>query len=214
MGNAQLASVCDASAGYWNPALLSMVSDKPTVSLMHADYFAGIAKYDFAAVAVPNKQNKSTIGFTLLRFAVDDIPNTLFLVEPDGSLNYNNIQSFSSADYAFLFSYAKQLKKIKNYDVSIGANTKIIYRKVGSFASAWGFGLDAAVAFTSQRWKFGAVIKDVTTTFNAWNFTFSEKEKQVLYLTNNKIPIQSTELTQPRLMLGAAHSFNINKSLI
>ena len=61
MGNAQLASVCDASAGYWNPALLSMVSDKPTVSLMHADYFAGIAKYDFAAVAVPNKQNKSTI---------------------------------------------------------------------------------------------------------------------------------------------------------
>jgi hypothetical protein len=96
--------------------------------------------------------------------------------------------------------------------VSVGANTKIIYRKVGTFASAWGFGLDAAVAFTSQRWKFGAVIKDVTTTFNAWNFTFSEKEKQVLYLTNNKIPIQSTEITQPRLMLGAAHLFNLNKS--
>jgi hypothetical protein len=213
MGNAQLASVEDATAGYWNPALLSAVSDQPTVSLMHADYFAGIAKYDFAAVAIPNKENKSTIGFSLLRFAVDDIPNTLFLVEPDGSLNYNNIQSFSSADYAFLFSYAKQIKKIKNYDVSFGANTKIIYRKVGTFASAWGFGLDAAIAFTSQRWKFGAVIKDVTTTFNAWNFTFTEKEKQVLYLTNNKIPIQSTELTQPRLMLGAAHFFNLNKSL-
>ena len=130
MGNAQLASVQDATAGYWNPALLTTVLDQPTVSLMHADYFAGIAKYDFAAVAIPNKANKSTIGFSLLRFAVDDIPNTLFLVEPDGSLNYNNIQSFSSADYAFLFSYAKQLKKIKNYDVSFGANTKIIYRKV------------------------------------------------------------------------------------
>jgi len=124
---------------------------------MHADYFAGIVKYDFAAVAIPNKVNKSTIGFSLLRFAVDDIPNTLFLVEPDGSLNYNNIQSFSSADYAFLFSYAKQLKKVKYLDVIFVANTKIIYRKVGTFASAWGFGLDAAVAFSCQRWMFGAV---------------------------------------------------------
>jgi hypothetical protein len=28
--------------------------------------------------------NKRTLGITAIRFGVDDIPNTLFLVEPDG----------------------------------------------------------------------------------------------------------------------------------
>jgi hypothetical protein len=65
---------------------------------MHAEYFAGIGKYDFAGIAFPSANNKRTIAITGLRFAVDDIMNTLFLVEPDGSINYNNIQSFSSAD--------------------------------------------------------------------------------------------------------------------
>src|SRR6476620_5850933 len=95
MGNAQVASAADATAGYWNPAGLTGVKDIPNAGLMHADYFAGIAKYDYASLAIPVQDNRRTLGFSILRFAVDDIPNTLFLVEPDGSVNYNNIQSFS-----------------------------------------------------------------------------------------------------------------------
>ena len=102
MGNAQVASAEDATAGYWNPAGLTGVKDHPNAGIMHAEYFAGIAKYDYLSLAVPVQDNKRTLGFSLLRFAVDDIPNTLFLVEPDGSINYGNIQSFSSADYALL----------------------------------------------------------------------------------------------------------------
>jgi len=79
------------------------------LNVMHAEYFAGIGKYDFAGVAFPSPNKKRTVAITGLRFAVDDIMNTLFLVEPDGSINYNNIQSFSSADYAFLISFAQQL---------------------------------------------------------------------------------------------------------
>ena len=109
MGGAQVASVNDGTAGYWNPAGLTHVKEYPVLSLMHAEYFSGIAKYDYASIAIPVQDNKRTIGFSLLRFAVDDIPNTLFLVEPDGSINYNNIQAFSSADYAFLFSFAQNL---------------------------------------------------------------------------------------------------------
>ena len=211
MGNAQIASVNDATSGYWNPAGLTEVVDEPNIAIMHADYFAGIAKYDFVSVAVPVQDKKRTLGFSMLRFAVDDIPNTLFLVEPDGSINYNNIQTFSSADYAFLFSYAQSYKTTDNYKINIGANAKVIYRKVGSFASAWGFGLDAGVNMIGNKWRVGVVAKDITSTFNAWSFKFTEKEKQALYLTNNDIPLRSTEMTAPRIVLGGSYDFTINK---
>ncbi len=213
MGNAQVASVNDASAGYWNPAGLTGVKDNPDISLMHAEYFSGIAKYDYASIAIPVQDNKRTIGFSLLRFAVDDIPNTLFLVEPDGSINYNNIQAFSSADYAFLFSFAQNLREDEDRLISFGANAKVIYRKVGQFANAWGFGLDAGVQMRGERWRLGLMARDVTTTFNAWSFKFTEQEKEVLYLTKNDIPVKSTEVTAPRIVLGGAYNFHIGEKV-
>ena len=213
MGNAQIASVNDATAGYWNPAGLVAVKDNPSLSIMHADYFAGIAKYDYAAIALPVDNNRRTLGFSLLRFAVDDIPNTLFLVEPDGTINYNNIQTFSSADYAFLFSYAQTYKQTENSLISFGANAKVIYRKVGKFASAWGFGIDAGIQMRKDKWYLGVVARDITTTFNAWSFNFTEREKEVLYLTNNAVPVRSTEMTAPRVILGGGYDFRLAKSV-
>lgn len=213
MGGAQVASAKDASAGYWNPAKLAFIRDQPEMSFMHAEYFAGIGKYDFAAIALPLKDDKRTLGFTILRFAVDDIPNTLFLIEPDGSVNYNNITTFSSADYALLFSYAQQLIQKNDQSLSFGVNTKVIHRSVGSFAKAWGFGLDAGIYYQHKNWRWATIIRDATTTFNAWSFSFTDKEKEILYLTNNSIPIKSTELTAPRLVLAANKFFKINSTL-
>lgn len=211
MGSAQVASVADGTAGYWNPAGLVGVRDHAQINLMHAEYFAGIGKYDFASVAFPGTNNKRTFAITGLRFAVDDIMNTLFLVEPDGSLNYNNIQSFSSADYAFILSYGQKLKESEKKNVHFGINAKVIHRNVGKFAKAWGFGLDAGLQVFSNRWKFGVAARDISTTFNAWSFSFTEREKEVLYLTNNEIPVKSTEMTAPRLILGIARDFQLSK---
>ena len=211
MGSSQVASVMDGTAGYWNPAGLVGVKDQPNLNLMHAEYFAGIGKYDYASIAFPTTNNKRTLAITGLRFAVDDIMNTLFLVEPDGSINYNNIQAFSSADYAFLFSFAQKLKESEKKNVHFGINAKVIHRNVGKFAKAWGFGLDAGLQILSNKWKFGIVGRDITTTFNAWTFNFTEKEKEVLYLTNNEIPVKSTELTAPRLVLGVGRDFKLGK---
>ncbi|MBC7873551.1 MAG: hypothetical protein H7Y01_06135, partial [Ferruginibacter sp.] len=171
MGSAQVASVNDGTAGYWNPAGLVGVRDHPEVNLMHAEYFAGIGKYDYAGIALPTSNNKRTIGITALRFAVDDIMNTLFLVEPDGSLNYNNIQAFSSADYAFIFSLGQKLKESEKKNVHFGVNAKVIHRSVGKFAKAWGFGLDAGLQIFSNQWRFGIAGRDITSTFNAWSFS-------------------------------------------
>ena len=213
MGSSQVASVMDGTAGYWNPAGLVGVKDHPNLNLMHSEYFAGIGKYDYASIAFPTTNNKRTIAITGLRFAVDDIMNTLFLVEPDGSINYNNIQAFSSADYAFLFSMAQKLKESEKKNVHFGINAKVIHRNVGRFAKAWGFGIDAGLQVFSNKWKFGIVGKDITTTFNAWSFSFSEREKEVLYLTNNEIPVKSTELTSPRLVLGIGRDFKFSKKV-
>ncbi|MBL0272145.1 MAG: PorV/PorQ family protein [Chitinophagaceae bacterium] len=213
MGSAQVASVSDGTAGYWNPAGLVGIKDFPQVNLMHAEYFAGIGKYDYVGIAFPTANNKRTIGITGLRFAVDDIMNTLFLVEPDGSINYNNIQAFSSADYAFIFSFAQKLKEKGKRNIHFGLNAKVIHRSVGKFAKAWGFGIDAGLQIYSNKWKFGIAGRDITSTFNAWSFNFTEREKEVLYLTNNEIPVKSTELTAPRLVLGVARDFKIGKKL-
>jgi len=213
MGGAQAASVNDGTAGYWNPAGLVGVQDFPEINLMHASYFDNIGKYDYASFSIPENDNNRVIGITALRFAVDDIPNTLFLVQPDGSLNYGNISAFSSADYGFLFSYAQKIRDDDDLKMSFGANAKVIYRKVGHFATAWGFGLDAGFKLQKDRYNLGIVVKDITTTFNAWSFHFTDKEKEVLYLTENDIPVKSTELTAPRLTIGNSYNFRLGSSV-
>ncbi|MDI3319909.1 PorV/PorQ family protein [Pinibacter soli] len=212
MGNAQIASVEDGTAGYWNPAGLVNVKNAPQVNLMHAEYFAGIGKYDYGNLAIPLNDGKRTLGISVLRFAVDDIPNTVFLVQPDGTLNFDNITTFSSADYAFLFSLAQEVELKNESKFNFGVNAKIIHRKAGDFATAWGFGFDAGVQYQSGNLKLGAVARDVTTTFNAWSYNIGEQMREVFYVTNNEVPVKSTELTAPKLILGGAYNFNISKS--
>lgn len=213
MGSAQVASVTDGTAGYWNPAGLANVKDYGTVNLMHAEYFAGIGKYDYASLALPLSNNKRTLGISALRFAVDDIMNTLFLVEPDGSVNYNNIQAFSSADYAFLLSLAQKVQETENKTINFGINAKVIHRSVGTFAKAWGFGLDAGLQIRTGGWRIGISARDISTTFNTWSFSFTEREKEALYLTNNDIPVKSTEMTAPRVIFGAGRQFKFSDKL-
>ncbi len=212
MGNAQAASVEDATAGYWNPGGLMYVKDRPEVELMHAEYFAGIGTYDYGAAAFPLSDKKHVLGISILRFGVDNIPNTLYLVGPDGSVNYNNITTFSSADYAFLFSYAQDLSLFGSRGPAIhaGGSVKVIYREVGSFAHAWGFGVDLGLRSDYKNWEFGLMAKDLTSTFNAWQFSFTDQEKQALYLTDNNIPVKSTEITLPSLIAAAGYHFMIH----
>ncbi len=213
MGSAQVASVDDGSSGYWNPAGLVNVKDEPQLSLMHAEYFAGIGKYDYGSLALPLKDKKRVIALSVLRFAVDDIPNTIFLIEPDGTINFSNVSSFSSADYAFLLSFAQEVKLKNNKKINGGLNAKIIHRKAGDFTTAWGFGFDAGIQMQAEKWKIGIVARDVTTTFNAWSFNLTEKMREVFYVTENDIPVRSTELTAPRIILGGAYDFTINDKI-
>jgi hypothetical protein len=210
MSGAQVASVSDVTAGYWNPAGLALINKKFEIGLMHSEYFAGIAKFDYASVALPMQDKKRLLAFSLIRFGVDDIPNTLFLIEPDGSINYNNVTSFSVADYAGIISYAQSFSV---EGLRAGGNLKIVHRTAGDFASSWGVGIDIGAQYDLKHWHFGALGKDITTTFNAWSFNFSQDEQAIFSQTNNVIPENSIELTAPKLILGAAYSFEFGKKV-
>ncbi len=209
-GNAFVAQTDGASSGYWNPAGLVNVNKWLEISLMHSEYFAGIAKYDYLGLAHTINDN-SAVALTAIRFGVDDIPNTTQLIDNNGNIDYDKVTTFTAADYAFLFSYAHKLDKIKG--LSFGGNFKIIHRKVGDFAKSWGFGLDAGLQYkTEKNWKFGAMLRDVTSTFNAWIFTLDSETQEVFINTGNSLPQNGLELTLPRLILGGYKKIEFGKS--
>jgi len=207
MGNAVAATTHDVMSAYWNPAGMVHIPNSFQTGFMHSEYFAGIAKYDYLGFVVPLDSNKQALGFSAIRFAVDDIPNTLELVGPDGSINYDNVKSFSIGDYGFYLSYARQIVK----GLSAGGSAKIVHHKAGSFAKSWGFGMDFGAQYAYKDWRFGLMIKDITTTFNAWSFSFTDREKEVLELTDNVIPDNSLEITLPKIILAAAYTKTFKK---
>jgi hypothetical protein len=206
MSNAVTASSNNVNAGYWNPAGLLHIEDSEA-SFMHASYFANIAQYDYIAYA-KNIDDLSAWGISLIRFGVDDILNTTQLIDSQGNIDYNRISLFSTADYALTLSYARksQLK-----DIRYGVNAKVIRRIIGDFANSWGFGFDAALQYETNDWKFGVMLRDITTTYNVWAIDedkFNEI-KDAVEGQNQDLP-EDTEITMPKAQLGVARKFEFN----
>jgi hypothetical protein len=203
MGGAQIGAVRDVTAAYWNPAALTGIQHQYEFSLMHAEYFAGIAQYDYLGFSTP-LGNQNRVAVSLIRFGVDDIPDTRFLYDANGAINYNNIQFFNAADYALLLSFARDISdKIK-----LGANAKVIHRNVGKFAQAWGFGLDVGGIYIQKRMTLGLMVRDITTTYNAWTHN-AEMVRDIYSQTNNEVPINSVEITLPKAIASIAYDWKL-----
>lgn len=201
MGGAVNSSAEGVEAGFWNPAGLIHGEYTYDASLMHASWFASIANYDYLSLAFRPEGHKYKVGVSLIRFAIDDIQNTLNLVDAEGQVDYSRITKFSAADYALIGHLAMPLDLIE--DLYLGVNTKIIYRNIGPFAHSFGFGFDVGIQYRPKRWMFSAMFRDVTTTFNAW-FINEDLLKDAFESTGNELPENTIELTPPALTLGAA----------
>ena len=217
MSQSVISSVDDVTSGYWNPAGLTRLEGPVQASLMHSKYFAGLARYDYAGMAASVADNTAVMAFSVVRFAVDDIPDTSELIDSDGNINYDRVKSFSAADYAFILSYARNSKKRRKsgkenpVGLSYGGNIKVIHRKVGEYGKSFGFGLDFGLQYLKKNWSFGVMGRDITTTYNSWSYN-ADKLSTVYSSTGNEIPKNSTELTYPRIVLGTAYSNRLNKS--
>lgn len=207
MSNAVTAQTGDVNSGYWNPAGLLKLEDKQ-ISLMHANYFANIAQYDYAGFAMPI-DDRSAVGVSIIRFGVDDILNTTQLIDSQGNIDYNRISLFSTADYGLTVSYARSLPID---GLNYGVNAKVIHRIIGDFASSWGFGFDLGIQYISddEDWKFGLMLRDITTTYNTWTINQEEYEKikNAVPGENQELP-ETSEITLPKAQLGIAKKYII-----
>lgn len=213
MGNAIASSSEDVFSSFWNPAGLADIdSTKTQIGYMHV--FDGLYNYDVAAVALPTRKAGQSLGFTAIRFGVDGIPNTIFLVDESGNINPDNITTFNAADYGGYLSYSRNL----NTNLSMGGSAKVIHRNVGEFAKAWGAGIDVGLKYTHQNQNFRAVVfaRDIFGTYTSWDFNFEDPEiRQVFLDTGNEIPEDgSIEANTPNLVLGTSYLFHANKVTI
>ncbi|MEM9329008.1 MAG: hypothetical protein AAGA85_25315 [Bacteroidota bacterium] len=207
LGLSMVSHTDDVTAAYWNPAGLNQMESDFQLGLMHSDYFGGLANYDYGGFAA-SLQDDSKLALSVVRFSVDNIPDTRFLFDANGAIDYSQIRFFSATDYAFLLTYARELPILGG--IRVGGNTKIIHRMAGSFAKSWGFGIDLGAQKTWKGWDFGLMAKDIFGTFNAWSHQPDELE-DVYNLTGNEVPTNSLEVTLPRLILGASRRFEVFK---
>lgn len=208
MSKAVVATTNDVNSAYWNPAGLVNIRDYQG-SIMYASYFAGIANYNYAAFAMPIDK-ESALGISIIRFGVDDILNTTELIDSEGNIDFNRISLFSAADYALNISYAKNLIF---KDLYLGVNAKVVRRTIGDFANSWGFGFDAGIQYERKNWKFGLMVRDITTTFNIWsidNDAFASIQNAIPG-QNQELP-ETTEITKPKVQFGVARTFEIGRS--
>ncbi|MCY4001512.1 MAG: PorV/PorQ family protein [Bacteroidetes bacterium] len=212
MGGAYVAHTQNVNSVYWNPAGLTQ-TEYPEVAYMHAERFAGVVSFDFAAIAYP-VSHQSTVGLSFFRSGVNDIKNTLNAWDAERNQPKANpesyITSFSAADHAFLISYARKL----NDQLSVGASGKIIRRTIGNFADAWGYSLDAGAQWHNDRFKVGVQIQDLSTMLQSWSvntsaFTLEETNPETgnpytfTEVFDQELPTGDTYLVLPVIRLGS-----------
>ena len=210
MSQAVVASANDATAAFWNPAGLTDMRRDIQFGFMHHEHFAGIVKFDYGGLAVKFSE-KDAGAFTFIRSGVDDIPNTLELLDANGNVDYDRVQSFSAADYAFMFSYARKLDKKERW--SLGGSAKVVHRHIGGFGNGWGFGIDLGLRFKHKQWMAAAMIRDASSTITQFNYN-TDAFRVIFIETGNEVISSSTEIAVPRALIGVAYNLNIKDKFL
>lgn len=183
----------DVTAGYFNPAALSLVQ-YPQIAILHESRFGGQINYDFAGGVLPVGSNQ-TIGLSAIRLGLDGIKdsrNALIDVNGNGRLDdedrvdESKIKIGNAADWAIFGSYARKIDD----KLSVGGNLKVFYKTVLEH-SAWGLGIDASASYRPmENLTLGATLADATKSLLSWD-------------------TGAQEFIVPSLRLGAGYRYRI-----
>ena len=108
MGGAFTGIANDVTSGYYNPAGLANVN-YPQLALMHSEQFGNLVNYDYGAVAIPFQEDMS-FGFSVMRLAVDGIPDTrnALIDGQTGALINDIINIYARLDYSRITEFSNQ----------------------------------------------------------------------------------------------------------
>ncbi|MFA6583200.1 MAG: PorV/PorQ family protein [Elusimicrobiaceae bacterium] len=145
MGEAFTAAADDATALYWNPALLSAAPGN-SAALMHASYLEGTS-YDFAAASVKSGPNAFALG--IQRFSSGDMTE----FDDTGA----DIGSFSQVDTAFVLAYGRALGE----GYSLGGAAKYIHSRIMASADAYAFDFGLATPYYLDKVRFAVTAANI-----------------------------------------------------
>ena len=184
MGGAFVAISDDATAGTWNPAGLTRIPGRE-VHAQHAELFGGLVRHDQISFG-GTIGGVGSVGFSLLRVGVDNIPVTV-LEDPTRPIGPDNrpvrVGEVGTADYAVHLSYAHSARR----GLAVGGSIKLIRRKT-SFGTGFGYGVDVGViGELLPGLSYGLVLRDMTKS----RITYSNA---------------ATDRISPTALLGAAYT--------
>ncbi len=168
MGSAFTAVVQDPSAGWWNPAGLTAVTQIQFMgmySLMSMDRM-----HNFAGIALPLPwANTGSIGFGWVQFGVSDIDGRDFRGQPT--------EKFSDNEMAFSLSYAYQIQPY----VSVGLTGKYLHHSLADNNSN-GYGFDLGVIGNlNQQYYWGINLQNILGSLK-WDTISNRKESLPIVL--------------------------------
>lgn len=163
----------DVTAGYFNPAALSLVK-YPQIAIFHESRFGGLSNYDYAAATLPIAFNQ-TVALSAFRIGYgDDIKDTRgALIDQNGNgvideedrLDETKIKYGSASDWAFFGSYSRKIDE----KLSVGGSLKVLHRAVLD-NTAWGLGFDLSASYKpTDGLTVGAVLADATKSILTWD---------------------------------------------
>lgn len=214
MGGAHVALVNDVTAGFWNPAGLSGLTQRQ-LAYMHSERFGGIVAYDYGAYATPLRAEGDVLSITFFRQGVDGIKNTLNAWDRERDRPVNNpldaITEFSTADMAFLLSYATRY----NDHLTWGTSVKLLYSRLGPFAQGIGYSVDLGAQYRSGALMAGVTLHNITTLMKLWSVNEAELEPLRDYFSdealNASFPTGQNEFSLPSIRSGVAYFHDINQ---
>lgn len=145
MGNGYVALANDATAVYYNPAALPLLTSQQ-VSFLHAFLFEGTA-YDVISYAYPIS-NRHAFGLAGMRVGTNDIGRRDAI---------GDIGTFGASQLQILLSYGRQVTN----RASGGISLKLAHQSIDDM-SAYGYGLDlAGHCQVSPRLRAGILLQDL-----------------------------------------------------
>lgn len=209
LGGAFTGIADDATGAFWNPAGLVQIQGIQG-GFMHSQRFNGSVNYDYASIATRLTGSDAVVGLSVFRQGVDGIKNTLNAwdrerdrpaADPDAQ-----ITEFSASDVALMLTYAAPM----NPHLSWGTNVKLVYGRLGPFAQAWGYSLDAGLLYRNGSFRAGITAVDLTTLLKFWSVNDARLEPLRTYFSDDELnrafPRGRTELSLPYLRSGVAYT--------